>query len=374
MTALLFVLLGFSSCMTQKPNHMGLKDYNKNNVKIVQSPHYKKKLTLVGKGTQAGAAAGGILGAMTIKPTIAYDGSNEKTTNGTANVIIGASVGYGITSLYYTLKGQGKKTFIHSESEFQTWLAKYNKQKIGAEYVYTGFTADYGYLVLPNNYITEQNYVVNSVQDAIMFKNAFPYSKRMSEVEYQAYISIKSYDEAILFINSFPKSVYAINLKKRIEDAKAACARNKTDPSSISVDKLILGGAALCMFIKDEYPNLCKVVSCLAQYRIAKADEKSIFNNPIVAAAAIEFVVIPYVEKKKNNEKAEFDTFYGKLKKFSTEQTASAFKDLAQEKVLKELRSELDEKGYTKVSKALSDNNVSDFKAFFSLITCIISD
>lgn len=338
----LSILVGLSSCMTQKPKHMGLKDYNTNNVKTVQRPHYKKTLTLVGKGTQTGAVVGGVVGAITVKPTITYDGNNEKTTNHEANVVIGASVGYGITSLYYTMKGQGKKTHIYSGNDFQEWLSKYNRRK-SKNYVYTGFTTNTGYLVLPNNYKTEQNYVVRSVEDAVMFKNAFPYSKRMGEIEYQGYVSIKNYNEALLFINNFPKSRYAIHLKKRIEEEKAACARKKTDPSSISAENIVLGvSAAWCFFYKDDYPNFCRFVSCYLQYKIGKSDEKSIFSNPFVAAGAVELVIIPFIESKKNSGNGSKD-FFADITDKSGKIIRSGATDAA---IINPLKKLLEEKGY----------------------------
>jgi hypothetical protein len=345
--ALLFVLLGFSSCMTQKPKHMGLKDYNKNNVKAVQRPHYKKKLTLVGKGTQAGAVLGGVVGAITVQPTTVYDVNNEKTTNNEANVVIGASVGYGVTSLYYTLKGQGKKTYIGSGNDFYEWLSKYNRKK-RKNYVYTGFTANYAYLVLPNDAKTERNYVVNSLDDAIMFKNVFPRSSRMNEIEYQAYMSLRNYNEALAFINSFPNSKYAIHLKKKIEEEKAACARKKTDPSSISLENIVLvGSTAWCFFYKDDYPNFCRFVSCYLQYKIGKADEKSIFSKPFAAAAAVELVIVPFVESKKNSGNGSKD-FFADITDKSGKIIRSGTTDAL---LVNPLKKELEKRGYKEIGE-----------------------
>jgi hypothetical protein len=221
---LIAFLAGLSSCIVERPSHSGISTYHKeNNIKSVQSPSYKKKSSFTGITFQIGATAGGALAGMALSPTTFYGSDNKSTTNVVLNGVIGGAVGYGITSLMYVIQGQGKKRSMQP-NKFPQWLDEYNRRHIGQEYVFTGFTNYSGYLVLPNNRKTENNYTASNVEQAIMFKNAFPYSSRNAAFETQAANRIYTQSDAILFLEYYPNSIYKNSVRQKLQKMEADIA------------------------------------------------------------------------------------------------------------------------------------------------------
>ncbi len=353
---LLILAAGFTSCMTQKPTSSGFRNYGKNNIKVVENPYYKKTLNAVGKVSLLGSLVSGTVAGLTLQPTINYNANNERTTNTIMNGIIGASVGFGITSIYQTFKGQGKKTPVYNENEFRRWLEKYNQRKIGKEYAYTGFTNSTGYLVLYRDKQTENNFIVQSVEDAIMFKNVFPYSSRMKEIEYYAYFSIRNYNDAMLFQRNFPQSPYTAHITKQIEEERKKCTCPPSNVDMNAVTNIALFGANIfCLFNKD-YPNFCKFVSCYTQYKIGQADEKSPLSNPFVAATAVELIAT-FVESKKNNTDGTWKQITDKSGNIIRSGLTDTF-------LINPLKEHLEKKGY---------KQLVDLYDVYTLINCILS-
>ncbi len=247
---LIAFLTGLSSCVVERPSHSGISTYHKeNNIKSVGSPNYKKKLSMSGITFQIGATAGGAVAGMALSPTTFYGSDNKSTTNVVLNGVIGGAVGYGITSLMYVIQGQGKKRSMQP-NKFPQWLDEYNRRHIGKEYVFTGFTNYSGYLVLPNNSKTENNYTASNVEQAIMFKNAFPYSSRNAAFETQAANRIYTQSDAALFLTYYPNSIYKNSVRQKLQKMEADIAARENARKQAQIENsitkgLMIGGAVL---------------------------------------------------------------------------------------------------------------------------------
>jgi hypothetical protein len=196
------------------------------------------------------------------------------------------------------MMGQRKKEYVNT-NEFSLWLRKYNSNLFKTNYVFTGFYRGSGYLVLPNDKQTENNYQVKSVIDAVMFKNAFPYSSRLASIELQGYNSIRSIPDAYLFLQYLPNSLYAQDVRQFIARREAEIAAmqqqerercRKNDLGQVLqffVDLAAAGVAFDCTFLGGykENPKLCKFVSCYIQLRIGNT-----LDDPAEALALSEIV------------------------------------------------------------------------------------
>ncbi len=214
----LFVCYGLSSCVVNSPScHTITVSDSQNNIEIVNRPRIKTKVSHVGITFQIGAAVGGALAGMSVQPTTFFDSKNQPATSQVLNGVIGAVIGYGVTSIIYKLQGQGKTNY---SPNFDNWLASYNRKK-GTNYVSLGN----GYDIIVNSPSNESNFKAKNISQSVGFKNAFPNSFRIAEVEKQGIANLNNLRDTEIFVREFPNS----QNKTIVENKSVSFINNLTD-------------------------------------------------------------------------------------------------------------------------------------------------
>jgi hypothetical protein len=166
----IFLFLGciplfFVSCVAEKPQgKIGLPDSNQR--QLIKSHSYKKKATALGVLTTLGATAGGgYLGYE--KPVIKTNTEGESAKPAQIpSAVVGAAVGYGITSFVnHVILRQGKRNIRVSDKG--EWIRK----KFGRHKQYLRSVPN-GFYVIDRRVVS--NFIVREMQDVEDFFSAFP--------------------------------------------------------------------------------------------------------------------------------------------------------------------------------------------------------
>jgi hypothetical protein len=177
-TLLYFLLLGLASqsCIVNKPySNEPVVINSANKTYMIAQAHYKRKSSALGVAVQVGATAAGAAAGVSMQPTTFFDANNKPATSQVLNVVIGATVGYGISSIINVLQGQGKIRNIDTQKQ---WIEKYNRKNNTDFIVYGGFANSLNVISAS----AEQTFRAADLEDAKIFRAAFPNSTNTNRV------------------------------------------------------------------------------------------------------------------------------------------------------------------------------------------------
>jgi hypothetical protein len=210
---LLFIAFAFSlqSCIVNKPYSNELVTINAaNKTYMIAQAHYKRKPSALGITIQVGAtAAGAAIGAGS-QATTFYDANNRPATSQILNGVIGATLGYGISSIINVLQGQGKVRNIDTQKE---WIEKYNRKNNTDFIVYGSFANSLNVISAS----AEQSFRAADLEDAKIFKAAFPNSANTDVIAKQCLESgaFNREEYEILLREVFPNNAYATQIQEK---------------------------------------------------------------------------------------------------------------------------------------------------------------
>ncbi len=206
-----FLLLGLfltQSCVVNKPYADTYAVDQANKIYNLSGAHYKRKASPVGVLTQLGMAGAGASFAYSAKVTTFYDGNNQKSSNDALNAVIGAAVGYGISSILHMMSGQGK-----TRNTDPKWIDRYNR-KYGTDYLILADNST-DYQVISRS--AEPIFVVKNLKDAMIFVKAFPNSSRKDQIAKQCLESsnFSRSDYETLLSKVLPNNAYATQMQEK---------------------------------------------------------------------------------------------------------------------------------------------------------------
>ena len=224
-SCLFFLLL--SGCVVNKPNadKITIPDYNKR-VKVYDA-HYRKRPTPIGISfVFGGTMAGGYLGYNS--NLITFQDGDERKPVRPANALIGALVGYSVTSLGNYLLGQNKVT---PSTDPHKWMRDANKN-----YLYLSRTSSDDFTLMHKS--AEAQYTVKNLQDAKDFKTCFPNSSYTNSVARQG-VSVVSREELPVLISLFSSSPSVADMKNRflsLSSTMRECIEAKNSYPELNAD------------------------------------------------------------------------------------------------------------------------------------------
>lgn len=159
----LFVIpLLLVSCYVKKPMAYTVHKPDQNGRVIVDEPQLAKKKNFIGYTFDLGVIGGAAYGAYTLAPFVTQKAEGQKPINA-LNIAAGTIVGMGIVSFSDMIMGKNKR--IKTNVDYHKWVKKANK--------------DYNFLRKKDNGfimyspLSEKNFVVSNLQDALDYKLAF---------------------------------------------------------------------------------------------------------------------------------------------------------------------------------------------------------